>query len=382
MGARIFLPICALLSGCATVAPPTDRNALDTPLGVTAPIEAWIEKHPQADASQRAEAYGALCDVYTRVGRYREAADACLRKAELAQDGDSDSRNSIAFRRALSQTPPIRARGDVDVPLSYGWTGMAEVSARANRVTTQWGVDTGAQVSVVSETDAGRLGVRMLDGSLHLGGSTPGSASGGVGLIDHLQIAGTDIDNVPVFVLPDAALTPAPGHVVPPILGAPVLYAFGRVEFSDHGRRLRMTAGHLPLLSTHMTWNPSGVAFDIGLPLGRVHVFLDTGANSTELRSSTRALLNEDERAALTQRPGKSAGVTGVISDETWESRAIDVGLGDALCRLPRLRFGEASSAGADAHPGIEGRLGIDLVKACREFTLDFTTMTLEAHGS
>lgn len=375
---RAIIPIALGLAACATPAS-IDRLSQTTPLGQTAPFEAWIATHPSASNGVRVDAYGALCDAYAREGHYRDAAAACERRAALKGNDDVDLSNKIDFWRVLSALPPIGVKGDVDVPLVYGWVGMAELPVTVNGVTMNWGVDTGAQVSVVSDTVAHRLGVRMFDQPLDLHGSTPGTANGKLGVIDRLTVGQAQITHVPVFVLPDAALTPMPDHVVPPILGVPVLYAYGRVEFLDHARRLHLTHGAAPPMSGRMTWNSYGVAIEVGLPKGAIRAFLDTGANLTEFRLATRELLTSDERSRLVAHAGPTAGVSGLIQHQSWALRGLDVNVGGARCRLAQASFGDISGVADDASDASGGRLGIDLVKACREFVLDFSTMTFDA---
>jgi hypothetical protein len=349
-----FLALSVSAATADTLAQQTHR----TPLGDTRAVDAWLASHPRAPTSQRANAYGALCETYQRAGRYRAAADACGRAVDLqGRRATAASRQSLSFWRTLADTPPIQVRGDVDAPLSFGWTGMAEVAVEVDRTTASWGVDTGAEISTISASDAARFSVRMLNTPLEVQGSTPGTASGNIGIIDRIRVGGARIENVPVFVLPDAALT-FDGRKVPPLLGAPILYAFGRVEFADHARRLRLTRSQPAPMAGQLNWNESGVAIELRLARGPVEAHLDTGANVSELNQSTRSLLTSAQRNRLRLLTRQVAGVSGEVQRRRWRSDALDIELGGGACRIEGLEFG-AETAGA------QGRVGIDLVKAC-----------------
>jgi len=226
----------------------------------------------------------------------------------------------------------------------------------------------------MSASDAVRYRVRMLNEALRVEGSTPGAANGHLGVIDHMRIAGARIDNVPVFVLPDAALTFG-DRKVPPLFGAPILYAFGRVEFADHARRLRLLPAQAGLLPGRLTWTDAGVAVELGLARGRLQAHLDTGANVSELNLTTRALLTAVQRSRLTFSSGRLAGVSGQIEQRRWRSPPLDIALGGGACRIESLDFGSETA-------GVQGRVGIDLVKSCANFVFDVSTMTFAARGA
>ena len=345
------------------------------PLGDTRAVDSWLASHARASAGKRANAYGILCEIQGRAGRYRAAADACGRMVELQGRRATDSsRQALNLWRTLANTPAVAVRGVVDAPLTFGWTGMAEVPVDVGGVTGSWGIDTGAEISTMSVSDAAHYRVRMLDEALDVQGSTPGTARGHLGIIDHLRIGGARIDNVPVFVLPDAALTFG-GRRVPPLVGAPILYAFGRVEFIDRARRLRLAPGQPTPLPGRLSWNDAGVAIELGLPRGRVEAHLDTGANASELNLSTRALLTALQRSRLTLSSERLAGVSGQVERRRWRSPPLDIALGGGICRIESMDFGSESA-------GAQGRVGIDLVKSCASFVFDVSTMTFAARGA
>ena len=368
--------LCAVLmlfSGLAVADPPL-RQVQRAPFGDTQAVDRWLAGHPYAPARQLANAYGARCEMQARMGRYRAAADACGRMVELeGRNASPGARQSLGFWQALSDVPPIHVQGEVNAPLSYGWTGMAEAPVEVGRETASWGVDTGAEITTMSASDAARFGARMLDAPLEIHGSTPGTAAGHIGVIDHIRIGGARIDNIPVFVVPDAALT-FDGRRVPPLLGAPVLYAFGRVEFANHGQRLHLSASQPGPLPGHLSWNESGVAIEISFARGRAEAHLDTGANISEMHTSTRSLLSSAQRSRLTLSTVRLAGVSGEIQRPRWRSQALDLNLGGGTCHVDGLDFG-------DERDGAQGRVGIDLVKSCENFQFDVSTMTFSARG-
>ncbi|GAM96947.1 hypothetical protein U91I_00568 [alpha proteobacterium U9-1i] len=347
------------------------ERAASLPPGQTKPLEIWLAENPERSAL-RAAVFGELCDAESRVGRYRAAADACAAKADLlGEDVSSGLAQSIAFWRALAPLPPVEVRGEFDQPLTYGWTGMAEVAVEAGETLTGWGVDSGAEVSVVRASDAARFGIRMLEGDLGVSGSTAGVAVGRLGMIDTMRIGAAEISNVPVLVLPDDNLT-FEGRQIPPILGMPTLYPFGSLAFIDHGSRLRAGPRDSVSRGRPMLWNASGFAIELQLESGSLRVHLDTGANRTALGAAALALLSPQQRRALNRRTVRVAGVSGAEDRVVGELAQLDVGVAGAVCPIRGVSIG-------DDDAGAQGRAGIDLIKACDTIVLDFSTMTLSA---
>ncbi|HZV83880.1 MAG TPA: retropepsin-like aspartic protease, partial [Brevundimonas sp.] len=340
--------------------------------GDTAPLEAWLSAHAAATAAERRPVLTALCDAYGRVGRYRDAHQACASSA-----GDAPStglQQSIAFWATLAGEPPVSVTGAVDAPLTYGWSGLAELSTWVNGHDIAWAVDTGAEISVISDSQAERMGARLLDRPVGITGSTPGEAVGRLGMIDQIRVGSAEIRNMPVFVLPDAALTVPDKGPLPPILGMPAIYVFGSMTFREHGNRLQLGASENDgLAGSPLKWNPVGFEMVLDLPGGPIDVHLDSGANATELHdASARPLLSQAQQAALVSRSLTARGVSGAVVRETRQLDGLAVGIGGGVCQLGEVAFG-------DEQAGAQGRAGIDLVKGCDTLELNFRTMRVIA---
>ncbi len=348
------------------------RWAAAVPNSKLGEIEDRLAQQPQAAPGVRAVLLFALCDAYGRVGRYRKAQEACEQGA-VANPGPSSpgAARSIAFWKSLAAQEPLSVKGSIDAPLTESWNGMGLLQGQVDGESIPWAIDTGAEVSVLRASEARRLGVRMISTSVAVAGTAAATAEGGLGMLDRLVIDGAEIRNLPVLVAPDAALRVG-DQFVPAILGMPVFYAFGSVEFLDFGARLRTGVRPLRRGGERLTWTTAGVAFPVGLPRGPVTVHLDTGANRTELAAHSVGLLSAAERMDLETRSIGASDIAGATRRDVSVARRLDIRIGRRVCRLREVWFGSDLA-------GEAGRAGFDLVRGCRRLALDFEAMRVWA---
>lgn len=368
--------ITGLVLGLLSSQPgPADRFPGDqfasAPLGEVSSLQTWIALHPGAGAEDLRAAWSALCDAEARVGRYSRAREACQAAADLRST--PGLRQSIAFWSALSDTPPIEVRGAADVPMIIGWPGLGEIAVTVGDQTTGWIVDTGAEVSLMSASDALRLGVRMLDGDLGITGSTPGVAVGRIGVLDALSVGDAVVAHIPVFVLPDEAVTVSGKGRLPPILGMPVFYAFGRVGFTDAATRIQLGGGEHLTAGAPIRWSASGIALELDLGQDRLMLHLDSGANQSELLASDALpVMPASLRDRASETVVTSVGVSGAVQTTVTAVEDLPLGLGGTACVMPGILLGEDAA-------GAQGRLGLDFIRACGALQLDFITMRAAA---
>lgn len=333
--------------------------------GADAAIAAWLRQHPAASVAERARLAHRLCGDLRARNANAAAADPCALAAALG----ADDGQAAAISEALSAVPPISAIGSARAPLTPNALGSRDVTVSVNGVAAPWLVDTGAQITTVSESLAQRIGLRALPAPLTVRGAT-GFARGKLAIIDRLTIGAAEVRHAPVLILPDASLEIGGLPRIEAILGLPVLVAFGRAAWLDGGKTLALgeAAPPVPADAPRLYWHEEGIGVPVSTPLGVRGAQLDTGANTTYLRPAARALLDPATQASAFSRRGKVGGAGGVIEtpEIVYPRLALEV-LG-ARVVLRDVPLVDEPGEGA-------ARLGEDVAGGFATLILDFETM-------
>ena len=336
-----------------------------------AAIEAWLIAHSDAPVAERAMLFHRLCiDYGVRTGGEKRVV-ACAEANKLVHDGEDASDEKIAetFRAA----PPISAHGGATVPTIANPLGSKSGNVTVNGVTLPWFMDTGAEISVVTESTAAKLGVRILPGSSDVGTSTSNRVTGRMGLIDKATIDRATVENLPVLILPDAMLKLGKDYTIPAILGLPAFAALGRVAWLAGGTKLALgDAAPLPKGKTvRVYWHEDGLGIPIATPLGTAGAQFDSGADSTALRRPGLELLTKDQLASAAERNATIGGAGGFVTTKVRVLPRLDYTIDDAPLKALEVNIEDNDNSA--------GRIGSDLIAQLELLTIDFATMTLQA---
>jgi clan AA aspartic protease (TIGR02281 family) len=333
--------------------------------GADSALMAWLRAHPSAPRSDKMRLAHRLCHDLLFRNADAPAAEACAAAVDLGAD---DAR-AAAASAALRGDPRIRASGAARIPLTPNGVGSRDASVTVNGVRAPWVVDTGAEISVVSNSLAQRIGLRPRPGQVTVH-STTGIATGGLAVIDRLVIGDAAVENVPVLVLPDAQLKIGDRPQIQAILGLPVLVAFGRAAWLDAGATLALgeAAPSPPPDSPSLYWNEEGIGIPVSTARGVRGAHLDTGANETTLRAPAHALLTPAIEASAAWRAGKVGGAGGVVNTNDKVYPTLSLTVAGVPMTLNNVSLNEAESEGV-------ARLGQDVVARLSLLNLDFETM-------
>lgn len=337
--------------------------------GADGAIIAWLTSHPDAAERDRQQLEHRLCSDFEVRSAHAAAAKACAAAVALGADDRQDAANSAA----LAAVPPMRAIGSTRVPLTPNALGSRDALVAARGVSAPWIVDTGAEISVVSQSLAGRMGVRVLAAAIDAG-STTGDVHGSLGVIDLLRVGDAAIENVPVLVLPDSQLKIGGLPQIQGILGLPVLVAFRRAAWLDGGRMLALgeQAPVAPDASPRPYWHEEGLGIPVSTSRGILGAHLDTGANASFLRRPAHALLDPATEASAREHRGKMGGAGGVVDTREMVYPRLQLAVAGVPVTLADISIDETSDSGA-------ARLGDDLVRQLARLVLDFEHMKVFA---
>lgn len=342
--------------------------------GADRALERWLGSHPELPGPERLRAFKQLCGDYGVFTwnqlRIAACAEETRLKAQLGQseEGDDDESMAAAFR----DQPPIRAIGSARVPLTWNDFGSQSTDVSVNRVTSSWFFDTGAEITVVTESLARRMSVPIVAGGIRVGTSTS-DVFGRVGIIDRLSVGAATAENVPVLILPDAQLMVGNVHHIDGILGLPVMVAFGRVAWVDGGRVLALgeAAPKARTTAPRIYWHEDGLGVPVSTPRGVMGAHLDTGANATDWRQEGVALLDPSLVARAKEEIAHVGGAGGVVEVKRRQLQTLSFRLGPVPLTLHKVSLNPPGAIGA-------ARLGMDAVSQFGTLILDFDQMRID----
>jgi hypothetical protein len=326
------------------------------------------------DSRSAREASEQMAAALLRIGRYREAVEAFDAAFRLTppKDRDENSRNLIAslidvppMSLETGQEPPVKARRN----LGGGWNVPVDFDGSPGELD----FDTGANFSLISESEAARLGLTIRDSTAYVNGGTGGRTHTRLAVAPNLRIGPAHLHNVVFLVVPDKALYVPPLHAsMPGFLGIPAIRALRHAGIASDGtmRLGPLTAGSQQ--TPNLFFDAQQLIVELSHQRRPLQLFLDTGANSSGLFPSVRQTLTPQEAAAMTTTQQKTVSVGGkIVKQKIGQLPLFQLLVLDTPLDLRNASF---LPGRADADPRYrDGILGIDALFG--GFDLDFQNM-------
>jgi tetratricopeptide (TPR) repeat protein len=334
-------------------------------------LRAAIKSRPQSD--EAVEAHRTLASAYLRQGKYREAlaqVDAVL----ALRPGDSDAGNVRPLLATLSEFPDQEVVRRPSTTLKLHDEGLP---ISINRVQATYWFDTGANYSILSESDAKRFGLAVRAVSTKIGVSTGARVDSRVAVAPELSIGSTRLRHVAFLVFPDDQ--PPFNEGTPGsrgLIGIPVLLGFQRFVW---GADRKFEIGSKSL-SKHVPH--ADLCFDGNTPVTQIQFgnrslafILDTGATNTDLYPPFAAEFPDLIRTSARTNSYKTEGVGSAkyMDAATLASLHFSIG-GFPVVLSPANALLTHTN---EASKFFEGNLGIDLLQQAHKTIFDFKAMTL-----
>lgn len=216
------------------------ENRFNRPERSIALLERFL-KDPKKIADTRLvrEAYTVLADSYVKTYQYRKAA--AIYETILASYADGLKKDDAAsyanvakLWKALANTPPQSVRISAASAIQgkqepVGLTIPVEVNGQPDHFI----FDTGANLSTITESQAAKLKLDIVDASVDIGSITGNDVKAKLGVARELTIGNARLQNVVFIVFPDPALyIEQIKYQIHGILGFPAIEALGEVTWT------------------------------------------------------------------------------------------------------------------------------------------------------
>ena len=319
-------------------------------------------------------------DNLHKQSRYREAAEAL----ETAKDKYGYTMDSVSLANLqetyntvepLKELPPqkMHLTADVTIPISRNQFSHMVMRVTSGGQSEDFIFDTGAMLSVVSESCAQRMGIRVLESSVNVGSSVGGQVQSKIGVADSLRIGDLLLENVAFLVLPDEKLSfPEVNYVIHGIIGFPVVYQM---------KKIVMCKDEITVVANPTKRNLHNLFLDGLSPFVRLEadsdtvVFkMDTGANTSEF-SEKYFTANKDKitkKAVL--KTVKRGGAGGIVDSKVYELKNVRLKIGGRELTIPSMA---ALTDKLSFIENCDGNLGQDVLMHFNKLILNFEDMYL-----
>jgi hypothetical protein len=198
-------------------------------------LNSVIRQEPGSDHAY--EAHGQLAYLYARLGKNREALQQLDRMLAM-RPNSPDVQNMRPLFAGFSRYPDLSFGKKHSTRVSGCTVSKEELTIplSVHGKALHWGLDTGANFSVISEAEAQMLGLSISDEKAKFNDNNGGSVMVRTTVVDRLSIGQVEVRNVPFTVIPDSQ---PPFNDMPPgtraILGFTFLSALKAISWTSDG---------------------------------------------------------------------------------------------------------------------------------------------------
>jgi predicted aspartyl protease len=322
------------------------------------------------------EAHQLLATMYFRHGLYRKALQQ-LRAMSTEKPEAKDVQNEMTLFAAFGKADQSTVHLSAATLQMRREDGNLYLPVKIDGKTALYAFDTGANFSLISDSEASRLGLAVTRVDTSIADSSGNRVGMRVAIAKSLTVGGLRLHNVAFGVLPD---TQPPFHELAEgkrgLLGIPILLAMHTILWSRDGT---FTFGRR---SAQLNLRTANLAFDQMLPVTHgyfqgkgIDMTVDSGAENTVLSPPFASAFPDFLESAGKPESHKLTGVGGSATYASVLLPPIQLQIGGLTVTLTNAHV--LTQESSDASQWAAGNLGIDLLNETRSTTLDFGTMTL-----
>lgn len=339
------------------------KNALnDTAIAKLLAIKAnnYVHSYQYKEA---AEAYQVLLDQYKNV----------LDSTDLAE-----YQNELQTNRALEYVKPqlIHLHNDVEIQASRNKFNHLMVPVKSGGETDDFIFDTGAGISVISESYAQKMNLTIYETDIDVWSSNDITIKSQLAVADTFQVGKITFENVVFLMMPDKQLSfPSLNYEIHGIVGFPVILQMEELHMYKNGTIMVPKEVNARDLN-NMYFEGSKPIIQATSNNDTLIFTLDTGAKGSELYNSYYLKYKEEIQKNGEFKVTQRGAAGGVIDVEEYLYFNFPYQIGTKSNVLPKISV--VMSENTAKNKGTDGNLGQDVILQFNKLILNFKYMYID----
>ncbi|MCS3797014.1 aspartyl protease family protein [Niastella sp. OAS944] len=330
-------------------------------------------------------------DNHVKLYQYQDAhitTQLLLRKYKhaLTSEERDDVRNSDLIWKGLQNVPPQTTTIDSETQIAYrgDLAGLMNIPVSFADSTYYFVFDTGANLSVITESYARKSNLRMLNVKFKVRAITGLQVHASLGIADELKLGNISVKNAVFMVFPDSALSFARGvYTIKGIIGFPIIEQLQEVRISKNNRKAAESGGTMTIPQTAVDRNIRNFGVDELLPVITVAYNTDTLAFTFDTGAQF-TFLNEPfyhQYKKLIDTAGKSmdmqiGGAGGITKTKAYRLQTVEINVAGQPALIKDVSVKTTSTTPKDKL--YYGNFGQDIMNQFKEMVINFKYMYVD----
>jgi len=318
-------------------------------------------------------------DNYVKLSDYSSAAEInrlIIEKAHetLKKDELTELKNSERIWTALSGSGKQKVITTANEPIAFSRdiANLINIEVKCDTVVQDAIFDTGANLSVIVESLAQKIGLKIVGDSIKVKTVTGLEIYGKVAVAPQIQIGGIIVKNAVFLVFPDEALSFGGAYQIKMVIGFPIIKGLGQIEFDLKDQVIRLTNNEFDI--------ESNMFLDGLMPIINVHFenesllfTFDSGAKATVFYDSFTNILKKHPEYKFIADSVQMGGAGGIMTKQVYRLDSLNVKVLDKEIALGKCFIMKESIK--ELEENRQGNLGQDVISSGKGFVMDFNKM-------
>jgi hypothetical protein len=292
----------------------------------------------------------------------------------LSKDEKETLPDDITMFKSLINSPPqkiTKGAQDLKLKISKDMAGLWKIPVKVENSDFDFVFDTGADFSVIVESLAKKLGVKISDEEFKVGTGTDKKITSKITVAGTVKIGDITIENVVFYVMKDEDFTFGP-YKIEGVIGAPIIRDFGEIQLTQKNELIiPLTPGENEIRN---------FAYDQYTPMiqmiyqnDSLNFLFDSGNNSILLFPPFLIKYNSEITQKYTLKKISVGGAGGIIKTEGYIMDKITLSSGNASAELKDVNL--IATPLSETQRFFHGNLGQSFIKQFNTLILNYKNM-------
>ncbi len=301
------------------------------------------------------------------LGKYRNYLD---------EDEKDDSGDDLNLWEAVTDALPQTTvrNGEIKIQMERDIANLWNIPVSINGTDYKFIFDTGANFSVIVESEAKKLGLKLVDTKLKVGTVTGKKVDSKVAVCPVMKIKDVTVNNAVFLVLPDEALTFG-FYKIYGILGNPVIRSFEEITVNKDNL-LTIPAAPKKSETQNLAFHGFTPVVQMFLGADTLRFTFDSGAMATILYKPYFELYRKDIEGKLELKDIQLGGAGGIEKIKGYYIPEVKLSVNGKTGTIKKVSLLSEFSKNKDKY--FHGNLGQDFFGNFNEMTFNFVDMFVE----